>query len=191
MPMYPAAAAGQGLYEASTERKHPLGIRQSFNTDRGVVEAIYVHNNNAASIAVGHAVAPGAVVSISDPYAVDTAALNNVSAARAPGMVYGVICASMQGTATSLGGEGYAWCAFRGPITNAHFAASYASNVYSFATVNSLAQLALVATSQGSVVSVLGPSAIIGAIGATASTISRASAGTAGSAGSYVNLLWR
>lgn len=189
--MYPAPAIKQGLYEASTTRRHILGSVQSFDTDLGVVEAVYVQNNNAASIAIGHAVAAAAVVSVANAFVVDTAALANVSAARAPGMVYGVLCASMQGTATSLGGGGYAWAACRGPITCGQFAASYVSNVFSFVTVNSAAQLELVATSQGSVVSVLGPAAIIGQIGATASTISRASAGTGGSAGSFVTLLWR
>jgi hypothetical protein len=186
--MYPAAA-GQGLYEASTTRKAVLGSMMSFDTDHGVVEAIYVSNNNAASIAAGLAVGEAYDVD-GGAYGVDTAALNNVSAARARGVVQGVLCAWVQGTATSLGGAGYAWAAYKGPITNAWLAASVVSNATSHVTVNSLGQLALQATSQGSVVSILGPDAIIGILGASDSTVSRAS-GTSGVAALYVQLLWR
>jgi hypothetical protein len=185
--MYPAAP-GQDLYAASTVQQYALGTMAQFNTAHGVVEACYVKNLNAASIAAGMAVGESYDVD-GGAYGVDTAALNNVSAARAPGIVQGVICASMQGTATSLGGGGYAWAARRGPITNAWLAASVVSNASSLVTVNSLAQLALAATSQGSVVSILGPM-VIGVLGATDSTISRAS-GTSGVAGMYVQLLWR
>jgi hypothetical protein len=188
MGKYPVTVAAQGLYEVSTVQRHELGTTHVFDTTLGPVWARYVKNNNAAAILEGYAVAQAAVLTDS-PYAVNTFA--NVSFARAPGMVAGVMCASMQGTATSLGGGGYAWCAYQGPITNAHFAASYDSNVFSYVTVNSASLLAVVATSQGSVVSVLGPSAIIGQLGATASTITRASAGTGGSAGSYLFLLWK
>jgi hypothetical protein len=180
MSRYPAAAAGQGLYEASLTQKAELGAVHAFEGTYGPVWAQYVKNNNAASIAAGFPVGLAWDVD-ADPWAVDTAAVAN---SLGP-VLGGVICASMQGTATSLGGGGYGWMAFRGPITNLQLAASLDSNVVSYVTVNASALGALLG-SAGTMGSAAHYARIIGIVGATASNISRAS--NAGASGSFVNL---
>lgn len=179
---FPAEVPVQDLYEASTTQKHNLGSVARFNTDEGIVEARYVRWNNSASIAAGF-VACHAFDNDAGPWVVDTAPLAAAAAFRA--QVVGVLCASMQGTATSNGATGYGWAAFYGPVTNAALAENVASNALLYVTANSAARLASIATTM---VTSNGQqdAAVMGRYGATASTISRAS--TANVSGHYVML---
>ncbi len=180
MSLYPVPAPGQGLYTASQTQVHELGAVAVFQGDHGPVWAQYVKNNNAASIAAGFPVGLALDVD-ADPWSVDTAAIANSLGVG----IQGVVCASMQGTATSLSGVGYAWMAFRGPVTNLQLAASLDSNVVSQVTVNASA-LGVLQASTAAAGSAQAWGRAIGIVGATASNITRAS--TSGASGSYVNL---
>ena len=188
---YPVEVPAQGLYEASTTQRHALGDLGKFQVTLGGAKynvlAKYVANNNAASIAQGFAVGHP-FDNDAKPYAVDTAVYANVSAIRGGGAGVGIICASMEGTATSLGGGGYAWAAFEGPVTAAALAENVAANALLYVSINSAARLASIVTSTATA-SVALPN-MVGRYGATASTISRAS--TTNVAGHFVMLFgWR
>lgn len=112
MSIYPPAAGGpQGLYDSSTTAEAVLGMEAAFTTDAGVVYARYCQNKQGASIPAGLVVNYGSSYGGFATDAVgDTANVNNIA---------GVVCASC---AT----DGFAWVAFRGPVTNAALAATYA-----------------------------------------------------------------
>jgi hypothetical protein len=180
MSRYPAAAAGQGLYEASTTKKAELGQVAVFEGEHGPVWAEYVQNNNNGSIAAGFPV--GYAIDIDAPrYAVDSAAVANSLGFA----IAGVVCASMQGTATSNAATGYAWMAFRGAITNLQLAASLAGNVVSLISVNASA-LGVLVGSAGTMASAAHYARVIGIVGATGTAVTRAS--TSGASGSFVHL---
>ena len=186
MSIYPPAVTGQDLYEASTTPKANLGTIAQFNTTDGVVTARYVQWGNNASIAAGFVAAYMLDIDVG-AYVVDTAPLAGANAHGSP--IAGVLCASMQGTATSNAGTGYGWCAFLGPVTNAQLAATLDSNVVSYVSVNSAAKLGLIASSSSATSAAGADHHIIGRVGATASNITRAS--NSGASGAYVVLFWK
>lgn len=173
MSMYPAPSVSQGLYESSATRKMPLGYRHAHFTDQGIVEAVYVSNGNAASVAAGMVQGHGLVYG-----AVDTAVLANTGAIDP--RVAGINCASFP-----IGGFG--WVAYRGPVTVMSLAASATSgafnNVIYTAATNGL--LGTVATTIGTAGNAdfnlyLG-------IGHGATT----NVASSGGGGAIINLFWR
>ena len=58
--MYPVQVPAHGLYEVGgTTRRHPLGSIAYFETDHGLVKAMYCRNTGAASVAAGEIVGQG------------------------------------------------------------------------------------------------------------------------------------
>jgi len=93
MSLYPITATAQGLYEASTTRKHVLGTIAAFNEAEGVVYARYMSNALAASIPAGLVVNQGSVAGGFHTDAVADVG-NHVN-------ILGVVCASCASTAGS------------------------------------------------------------------------------------------
>lgn len=112
MSQYPAAAA-QGLYNASTDELDRLGAEYAFVQDDGVVWARYLQNKQGASVAAGQVVNFGSI-----PGSFATDAVGDTVQFQ---QIAGVVLASCTT-------DGYAWVAFRGPVTNAQLAATYASS---------------------------------------------------------------
>jgi hypothetical protein len=164
---FPTAAVQQAIDATSTSALYSVGTQTVFSTDEGFVHAVYCKNANAASLAAGFVVAH-AWDNDGGPFAMN---------------VIGVLLASV-----TTGG--FAWVAFRGPVTNALLAENVASNALLYVTANTAARLASVATSINSVASnQLYNQVVMGRYGATASTLSRASSTNV--AGHYVNLFWK
>jgi hypothetical protein len=180
MGLYPIEVANQELYTSSTTKKHRIGTRAIFDTVNGPVEAVYVRNANAGTLAAGLVVHHSAT-----PWVCNTtlyAATNDTIGTV--GMV-GVLCASLPGSAT----EAYAWAAVRGPITAMNVAATVASSDHN----GVLYRINLGTANLATVVSTLATGGeiprvnIVGLGGGATTTI--ATSGGAGPA--FVNVFWR
>ena len=116
MSMYSAAAAGQGLYEASTSRKVVLGTVHHFSDGtNGIVTARYMSNAATDSIAAGALVKYG--------HGVGGGVIGGAMATNDPAVfLAGGLAASVAATG------GYAWVIFRGIQTNASATATLASS---------------------------------------------------------------
>ncbi len=122
MSLYPIPAVGpQGLYDASaTSLTHRPGTRAQFDQTEGIVDAVYVSNSVATSLAAGTPVVLG-----NGKYGVATADLAGAYGAHA---IIGVLCASL-GVSSAGGG---AWAAYRGPCTAIKVVATQASTINGF-----------------------------------------------------------
>jgi hypothetical protein len=178
MTMYPAPVTAQGLYAASaTEQVHPTGTRAQFDETEGIVDAVYVSNSLATSLAAGTP-----VYTVNGKYGVGTANIDDAAGAY---RICGVLAASI-GVSSAGGG---AWAAYRGPCTAIKIVATEASSdvngklVTAHSAGGSMQTAATTAASN--VAQVWGR--ILGIVGGATSTIA-----TSGGAGPvYVHLnLW-
>lgn len=181
MSLYPAPATAQPLYETSNIRRHDLGNICQFQTPNGAVEAVYVRNNNAGSIAAGLCVAWGAT---GFGYA-DTAPL--ATAAPADQMIIGGLAASL--AASSDGG--YGWVIRRGPQTNVFHAATLASSAGARALVHSSNAALSTSVSTVAVTSTSNPVVPLLALMRPNSAFSTSGTGAAAGVGVIVDWLWR
>lgn len=118
MSLYPAPITPQGLYEASTTQQIPTGTRAQFDRDEGVVDAVYVSNSVATSLAAGTP-----VYTVNGKYGVGTANIDHASGAY---KIAGVLCASLAASSDNTGGV---WAAYRGPCTAIKIVATQASTI--------------------------------------------------------------
>jgi len=113
MSIYPIPAVGpQGLYDASNTRYHKLGTIAQFETDDGLVTAMYCRNAYTTSLSAGL------------PVGIDAGGIGYVHTARLANASFiqnlclGGLAASMANSASG----GYAWVILAGPQTNAFIA---------------------------------------------------------------------
>jgi hypothetical protein len=174
MSLYPAAVR-QGLYEASTTKHHKPGTVNQFDTDLGIVEAVYVTNAIAGSIASGTP-----VHLTSTDYGVATAG-HVVSTGALP--VVGVLCASL--AASSDGGG--AWAAYRGRVTAIKMVGTTTSGAINalMGTVHSVGGSVQTVATTLAIGSAQQWGRLLGNFGGATSDVA-----TSGGAGLYLNL-WR
>jgi len=179
MSLYPVPVTGtQGLYDVSASATARLGVEAAFDRSQGLVYARYMQNKAGASVPAGLVVNFGSSHGgFATDAVADTGHYNQIA---------GVVCASC---AT----DGHAWVAFRGPVTNAALAATYALSASTrMLSIDANARLAtMVSTVGGGTVASLagGRDQQKRALGNLSATTTTVDSGTASNGTVFV--LWR